>query len=1289
MQRRNLWWCHVCLLATLAYAVINSPLVHRHRVYEARIDLVLGVALPAAANAITVLRAVRQRTQRAAWAALSIGMLLYNAGNAVYLTKIQFIDPIPFPSVADALSLAGYVGLWVGLLLLLAGRARNLPGSVWLDGAIGAAGTVAIALSVAYQGLVPSAPGALSTVITNAAYPVFDLLLMVTVCLAFAVSGWRPGRSWWAIGAALVSFAVADTLFLGQISAGSYLIGGELDVLWALPYVFLAYASTEWRTSARVSLDGWAMIVAPLLMTTTGLSLILLQQPLHLRWPAVLAAGSTVALALVRMAWTFRQVGRLLGDRRLARTDDLTGLANRRALRERLEAALTKSNAEEQIALLLLDLDRFKEVNDTFGHEAGDTLLQEVAARLATSVREQDVLARLGGDEFAVVLRGDEQLAVTTAERLLACLEAPLVVRGSSVSIGGSVGVVAGPVAGQSASELLRAADVAMYVAKGRGGGVATYDRAGDQHGAGRLELAGEVRNALATEQFTVHYQPQIDLSTGHVVGVEALVRWQHPTRGLLPPASFLPLIDRAGLERVLLRRVLLVALTQAAAWRANGTTLRMSVNITARDLLDELLPGHLTAELQRLSLPGHMLVLEVTENDLVVASTRMASVLSELRALGVSLSIDDFGTGYSSMRRLKEIGPSEIKIDRSFVARLDVAADDYTIVQATIELGHNLGMRTVAEGVESPTVRRLLTDLGCDEAQGYQISPPLPASDLEQWLAGQTVSAYRTVPQPARSRAPDPESRRSTEPGRDGSALAMPSAGSSARPDRASAPTADLPLRAAALIGQVGRHVGLVLSAGLLLAYLVWQLAWARHGQRSTLIVGDAAVSVAGLWATGQAVCTARSGKVAASTRRSWWLLAAAFAFNTLGTFLQGVIEGVMHQPGHPSPADVAYLVVAPLATVGLLLLPCRRAAREMPALLWVDVAITTVAGAGLLWYFELGHATSASVPIPLKLTLIAYPTNDLALLVAMSVLLHRTTDPRTRGPLRILLAAVGVFIVSDLAFGELAARGIYHGGDLIDTGYVVAMLLGAVAASRQRAAARPFVREAVIDSPAGRSLSKLPYLALLTASTVLLTASRASLRSPVGGLLLAVGVLTVLVTFRQWSTLRANAQLLDAHDDQALTDGVTGVATRSHFLQVAGVEFARARSSQRPLCALLVDIDRFKAFNSRYGHQAGDDILADLANRCREHTGPLALLGRYGGDTVVVLLPEHTQEEAYALACRLQDASGRGMSDYAVSIGVASTVGTANLAELLQHCDDALLNAKDSGRACTRTYA
>jgi diguanylate cyclase (GGDEF)-like protein len=422
--------------------------------------------------------------------------------------------------------------------------------------------------------------------------------------------------------------------------------------------------------------------------------------------------------------------------------DSLTGLPNRRALYADGQALLSKTPNRRR-ALLLLDLDRFKEVNDSLSHYAGDQLLIEVGARLRGQMRSGDLLARLGGDEFAVLLDGaDHDEAARIAEKLRATLAEPFTPLAGSSGVGSvtlrtnaSIGIALFPEDSPDLSVLLHKADIAMYMAKTSGEGYHTYSGIDDADGATKLQTIEELRTAVTSDQFVLHYQPKVDLDGGGVHSVEALIRWEHPTRGLLYPDAFLGLVEESGLMRAMTRLVLEMALDQAADWQVQGRHLTIAVNLSASSLVDADLPEEIFAMLAARNVPTHALQLEITEEFLMADRDRARTILTRLRDSGIQIAIDDFGTGYSSLSYLRDLPIDELKLDRSFIFPMADDARAGALVASTIALAHSLNLRMVAEGVENEIPYAELARLGCDQAQGFFMSKPVPAVELDRWL--------------------------------------------------------------------------------------------------------------------------------------------------------------------------------------------------------------------------------------------------------------------------------------------------------------------------------------------------------------------------------------------------------------------------------------------------------------------------------------------------------------------------------------------------------------------------
>jgi diguanylate cyclase (GGDEF)-like protein len=432
---------------------------------------------------------------------------------------------------------------------------------------------------------------------------------------------------------------------------------------------------------------------------------------------------------------------------RQAMRDSLTGLANRTSLIARTDSALARAReGGSTSALFLLDLDRFKEVNDTLGHPVGDRVLQLAAERLESTLRPGDAVARLGGDEFAMLLPDvrDAAAAREIAQRVRAAIEAPFFVADTQIDLEASIGIALSPAHGTDSEQLLQRADVAMYVAKSMRSGVETYAAERDTNSPDRLGLLGALRRAVDEGELELHYQPKIHVEDGTIAGVEALVRWRHPTRGMVLPDEFIPLAEQSGLMQRLTDLVIDVALGQVAEWARDGLRVPVAINVSMRDLQDRAFASRLGAQLTHHGVPADLVILEITERVLMADVAGASATLGELDALGLRISLDDFGTGYSSLVLLKRLPVQEIKVDRSFVKRLGDATgaeEDDTIVRSIIDLGHSLGLTVVAEGVETRASLDRLRAFGCDRAQGWHLSPALPPKEVVVWLEEHVAS--------------------------------------------------------------------------------------------------------------------------------------------------------------------------------------------------------------------------------------------------------------------------------------------------------------------------------------------------------------------------------------------------------------------------------------------------------------------------------------------------------------------------------------------------------------------
>jgi diguanylate cyclase (GGDEF)-like protein len=454
-------------------------------------------------------------------------------------------------------------------------------------------------------------------------------------------------------------------------------------------------------------------------------------------------AWQLVPLLLIPLVAVYKTAAISRAKERQSLHDALTDLPNRTLLQLRVETALADARRDHSgIALFLLDLDRFKEVNDTLGHPAGDHLLGIVARRLLHAVRPGDTVARLGGDEFAVLMPDveDPLVAIEVAGRITASLAEPFRLEGVLMDVDVSIGIALAPEHGADVEVLMRHADVAMYIAKGERTGIEIYDVSRDPNSPARLGSVTALREALDRGHLELFFQPKVSLGDGSVVGVEALVRWRHPERGLIEPEEFVPLAERTGLSDRLTSFVLRTALAQTAAWWHQGLSVPVAVNVSMRDLQGSGLATRVLTELESHGLPPAALVLEVTESVLALDAGSAVTALRELSDVGVHSSLDDFGTGYSSLALLEQLPVRELKIDRTFVRRLDDEGGDASMVRSIVGFAHGLGLAVVAEGVETTQAWGALQEMGCDVAQGFRVARPMPAREATQWLVERVV---------------------------------------------------------------------------------------------------------------------------------------------------------------------------------------------------------------------------------------------------------------------------------------------------------------------------------------------------------------------------------------------------------------------------------------------------------------------------------------------------------------------------------------------------------------------
>jgi diguanylate cyclase (GGDEF)-like protein len=684
-------------------------------------------------------RALRTRHARRSWMIFAFGISIYGLGNVLWAAWIEHLPNPPIPSICDGMWLTLYPACYIGIVGLARLRERRVPARMWLDGLVAGLGIAAIGAAIVVRPVLASVSGDTAAVVTEMAYPICDLLLAALVVGVLALGGWRVNRMWGMLGIGFIVLAVADCMYALQVAHGATAPSSATNTMYDSGVLLLALAA--WQRGATLQTDtvpSGAVLGIPAAFAVSALGLLFYDHFSPLDPLALALAMLTILAAIARTALTFRDVRALAETRRQALTDDLTSMPNRRHFLRCVRDAILATNVTGgSVALLLVDLDHFKELNDTLGHDAGDQLLCQVGERMRGVLRASDTAARLGGDEFGVVLADapDDASAVVVAEKILKALAEPFPIKSVGLRVTASIGIARFPEQAENDEQLMQHADVAMYEAKAAHSGYACYARERDKHSLERLTLAGELSRALESEEIEAHFQPKAYADTGQIVGVEALVRWRHPQRGLIGPAEFVTVAEQAGLGRTLTNRMLRLALGQIRQWRDSGLDIHVAVNTTVADLQDAQFPDEVAQLLAEHQLPPEALVLEVTENMVLADPVRVGDVLAQLGELGLGLSLDDFGTGFSSLTHLKALPVGEVKIDRSFVGRMTTDPVDAAIVQATIQLAHSIGIRVVAEGIEDQVTWSSLIANECELVQGYALSRPLPAAELEGLL--------------------------------------------------------------------------------------------------------------------------------------------------------------------------------------------------------------------------------------------------------------------------------------------------------------------------------------------------------------------------------------------------------------------------------------------------------------------------------------------------------------------------------------------------------------------------
>jgi len=697
-------------------------------------------SLELVASGMCIARGLNRSPGRSAPLILGLSLLSWTIGDFVLTFESLGGKTPPTPSWADPFYLLFYPLAYVATVRLLRSGLGRLSRPNWLDGAVAGLGAATVCAAFAFHTIVHDAGASALGTAVNLSYPVGDLLLLSLVIGGTVLLSGRGSVPWFLLAAGISLNVVGDTFNLFGNGILDSKIGSNLNAI-AWPASMVLIAMSVWMKPRKIDPLRelrTAGFMIPSVAAAAGL-VILVTGTVHTVTRVALGLATATLLAVgLRLSLSARDLRLVTEERhRQAQTDELTGLGNRRHLLHVIDAYFADFNnpwtSERNLAFLYIDLNHFKEINDSFGHPAGDELLRQLGPRLTRAIPASGSVFRLGGDELAVVLIDvDADAAAQVAEDIIAEIVAPFFLHKLSASVGASIGIALAPFDATEGTGLMWCADTAMYRAKLGNVPYVFYDQEIDG-GEQQLNLVEELRDAVDNGGFVLHYQPQLDLRSGEILAVEALIRWPHPRLGLVPPLKFIPLAEDAGLMKELTTWVLNESLAQCARWRASGRTLAVSVNVTATNLLEDGFADLVTDLLANHGLPGSALLIEITETSIITDFARSKAVIEKLRDLGIIVSIDDFGAGFTSLAYLSSLAVGELKLDRFFITGLSGEGKerDLELVRATIQLGHDMRLRVVAEGIEDVDTLDLLSELGCDRAQGYFISRPMPANQL------------------------------------------------------------------------------------------------------------------------------------------------------------------------------------------------------------------------------------------------------------------------------------------------------------------------------------------------------------------------------------------------------------------------------------------------------------------------------------------------------------------------------------------------------------------------------
>ena len=689
------------------------------------------------------------RRDRLPWLLLSTATISWALGDVYWSIAFSDVEEIPVPSPADVFYVGLYPLAYVGLVLLARSVLRRMPASILLDGLVTSLAVGALFSAFTVEQIISVAEGSLPEVLTNLSYPVGDLVLIVIAVATLAMVRWRADPTWWLLVAGFALFAVADTAYLFGVANETYRDGGWVDGLWMAGIALVPIAGSLRRPAAATAIQGLAALLVPILFSTAALIVLLVGAFVDLHPVTVVLAGACLLAAGARTAMTFEQTKALARSRTEAMTDELTTLGNRRMLDTRLPALAADATSGRPLLVAIVSIRHLTEINDTLGYQYGDGMLAALGARLRERVPSGTVPARLGGAEIALLRPFDGHLARAeqSVRELLAEVSAPVRVAAVEIELELSAGIAVSPMHATDDRDLLRCAGDALRRAKATESEVEVYDPALD---IGRFgpRLLPELSSALDAHRVIAYFQPKVDLATGSAVELEASLRWQHPEHGVLDSATLRPLAARAGLTRRLTRVLLGEAVQRCSWWQRGGVQLGVSVDLSTADVLDSRLPYELARLTSEAGIAPASIQLELAEDLLLVDPSRTRRALGQFRTLGVRLALDHYGKSAPSLTRLRSMPVQELKLDREFVASVLQSAPDEAVVRSTVNLAQSLGIRTVADGVDTPELLSRVRSYGCRGVQGGAVGQPMSVGDLAGWLGTPDLDESR-APQP------------------------------------------------------------------------------------------------------------------------------------------------------------------------------------------------------------------------------------------------------------------------------------------------------------------------------------------------------------------------------------------------------------------------------------------------------------------------------------------------------------------------------------------------------------